>query len=264
MPEQLINDQIVKSINTNKNDVATIQPISASGSFFDSLKNNPYFSAGFGLVGIGALLSILKKSTGVFYTIAQKNLTVSMEVTSKDKSYDWVLKWMNSYLKDRSQHISVETFYKKNEQNDRVSTSFSFAPSVGIHYFKYKNHWIRAERSRETAVDRNTGSQVEILKLMTLGRNVNIFSSMLHEARMDALNQQIGKTLIYHAGLGKEWGLFGAPKNKRPFNSVTLDNGIGESIRNDVVDFLKNSKWYFDRGVPYRRGYLLYGPPGKN
>ncbi|KAF8822306.1 putative BCS1 family isoform 9 [Cardiosporidium cionae] len=28
------------------------------------------------------------------------------------------------------------------------------------------------------------------------------------------------------------------------------------------MDFLSGSKWYFDRGIPYRRGYLLHGPPG--
>ena len=26
--------------------------------------------------------------------------------------------------------------------------------------------------------------------------------------------------------------------------------------------FLKSEKWYQQRGIPYRRGYLLYGHPG--
>ena len=30
----------------------------------------------------------------------------------------------------------------------------------------------------------------------------------------------------------------------------------------DVQDFLSSGKWYYDRGIPYRRGYLLHGPPG--
>ena len=28
------------------------------------------------------------------------------------------------------------------------------------------------------------------------------------------------------------------------------------------TNFLNSAKWYTDRGIPYRRGYLLYGPPG--
>ena len=52
------------------------------------------------------------------------------------------------------------------------------------------------------------------------------------------------------------------PRKKRPINSVILDQGISDKILNDVKDFIHNPQWYFDRGIPYRRGYLLYGPPG--
>lgn len=126
-------------------------------SLFASLKNNPYFSAGFGLVGIGALISILKQVTNLSYGIVRKRYTISLEVVSRDKSYDWLLKWIDIHLKQRSQHISVSTQYEKNENNDRVTTNFSFLPSLGTHYFIYKGHWVRAERSRDSSIDRMTG-----------------------------------------------------------------------------------------------------------
>jgi len=59
-----------------------------------------------------------------------------------------------------------------------------------------------------------------------------------------------------------EWGLSGWPKDKRPFSSVILDKDVAENIKNDILEFLQSSKWYCERGIPYRRGYLLYGPPG--
>ncbi len=62
--------------------------------------------------------------------------------------------------------------------------------------------------------------------------------------------------------LVNEWHLFGHPRRKRPLNSVILDQGIMENLINDVDNFLSGSNWYIDRGIPYRRGYLLYGPPG--
>lgn len=34
------------------------------------------------------------------------------------------------------------------------------------------------------------------------------------------------------------------------------------SLIMDVEHFLSQPRWYIDRGIPYRRGYLLYGPPG--
>jgi len=103
-----------------------------STSYFDSLKGNQLFTAGFGLVGLGALLSILKKGTSLSYTVFQKKATVSLEVVSSDKSYDWLLKWINSHLKEKAQHLSVRTFYHKDKRTLRVQTSYSFAPSIGM------------------------------------------------------------------------------------------------------------------------------------
>jgi chaperone BCS1 len=34
------------------------------------------------------------------------------------------------------------------------------------------------------------------------------------------------------------------------------------SMVNDMEAYLASKKWYGDRGIPWRRGYLFYGPPG--
>lgn len=41
-----------------------------------------------------------------------------------------------------------------------------------------------------------------------------------------------------------------------------LEEGVKERIVEDIQAFLEARTWYLDRGIPYRRGYLLYGPPG--
>ena len=45
-------------------------------------------------------------------------------------------------------------------------------------------------------------------------------------------------------------------------DSVVLDADISERLLADVREFIGTPEWYRDRGIPYRRGYLLYGPPG--
>lgn len=76
-----------------------------------------------------------------------------------------------------------------------------------------------------------------------------------------ALKAHEGKTIMYTA-MGSEWRQFGHPRKPRPLKSVVLDKGISEYLLNDCREFIKNPSWYSDRGIPYRRGYLLYGPPG--
>ena len=49
---------------------------------------------------------------------------------------------------------------------------------------------------------------------------------------------------------------------KRPMGSIVLDPGIKDLLLSDAKDFIASRSWYASRGIPFRRGYLLYGSPG--
>lgn len=62
-----------------------------------------------------------------------------------------------------------------------------------------------------------------------------------------------------------DWGGFWVKvqsKKPRELSTVILDSNIAEIVLNDIKNFQSNAEWYVERGVPYRRGYMLYGPPG--
>lgn len=44
--------------------------------------------------------------------------------------------------------------------------------------------------------------------------------------------------------------------------SIVLDQGLKEMIIQDAQEFMHSEKWYSERGLPYRRGYLFHGCPG--
>lgn len=50
--------------------------------------------------------------------------------------------------------------------------------------------------------------------------------------------------------------------NKRKLETVILDGNRLDEFKDDLDDFLKSEQWYHDLGIPYTRGYLLYGYPG--
>jgi hypothetical protein len=39
--------------------------------------------------------------------------------------------------------------------------------------------------------------------------------------------------------------------------SIVLDPGIKNMLLEDARDFLNSKSWYAERGIPFRRGYLL-------
>ncbi|KAF9131557.1 hypothetical protein BGX30_013046 [Mortierella sp. GBA39] len=259
------------------------------------LDSNPYFSAGFGLMAIGAGLTILRKGTVSGASVLRRQLLVTLEIPSKDKSYLWFLHWMSSQSRNaasltnasgaeaasagkkgifgrlsdrvankvnqRSQFLAVQTEFKQHD-NGSVTTRFNLVPGNGKHLIRYNGSWIQVERTRDAKMmDLSTGAPWETVTLTTLSRDRQVFTALLQEAQKMALLNQEGKTVIY-TSWGPEWRPFGQPRKRRVLQSVILDEGVGERVVSDVKEFVKNEKWYADRGIPYRRGYLLYGPPG--
>ena len=45
-------------------------------------------------------------------------------------------------------------------------------------------------------------------------------------------------------------------------SSVVLSKGVKERLLSDARDFMASERWYAERGIPWRRGYLLHGVPG--
>ena len=243
---------------------------------------------------MGAALAIARKGVGYGASLLKRRLLVDVEINVKDESYQWFLYWMTKHqqaqlasttrshgqatvststgkpgLVDRLaarflpgiRHLSIET-EKVDLPNGSVQTHFALVPGPGRHILRYKNAFLMVERARETkTLDLQRGKPWETVTLTTLYSQRHVFEDIFMEAHSLVQQATEGKTIVYHS-VTAGWERFGEPRRKRGLESVVLDRGIKEHILADVKDFLRSSKWYYDRGIPYRRGYLLHGPPG--
>lgn len=60
---------------------------------------------------------------------------------------------------------------------------------------------------------------------------------------------------------GSDWKLTSSRPN-RPWESIIPPEGIKEDLLDDVKEFVSEKLFYREKGVPFRRGWLLYGVPG--
>ncbi|KAH9634003.1 hypothetical protein HF086_001205 [Spodoptera exigua] len=229
--------------------------------YIASLSQNPYFGAGFGLFGIGAGAAILRRGVQTSMILFRRHCMITLEVPCRDKSYQWLLQWITHKGARQTQHLSVETSFLQKDTG-QIKTKYDFIPSVGQHFFRYGGTWIKVDRTREQhTLDLHMGVPWETVTLTAFGRNKELYYNILEEARTMALKQHEGMTIMYTA-MGSEWRPFGHPRRRRPLHSVVLRAGLSDKILSDCWDFINNPNWYTERGIPYRRGYLLYGPPG--
>lgn len=175
-----------------------------------------------------------------------------------------------SHVRILSHELSVETNYTPHasastpnaQAAERGQARFSLVPGPGTHWFRYRGVWMRLTRERDgKMVDLSTGAPWETVTLTTLFAYAHLFPQLLDEARQLALASTEGKTVIY-TSWGPEWRPFGQPRRTRELGSVVLGKGKKEAIVSDVKRFLERDRWYAERGIPYRRGYLLHGAPG--
>ncbi|KAI4214406.1 MAG: hypothetical protein LQ351_003159 [Letrouitia transgressa] len=291
VPSQ-IEDGPLKSFSSGSDAVVTPSSAPQEG-LFSRVSGNPFFTAGLGLASFGALLAVAQRSLRYGASLIKRRLLVDVEINVKDDSYQWFLHWMT--LQQRAQlsntsnrnlangdhrhgrvgvleslmqrltpglhHLSIKT-EKVQFPNGSVQTRFALIPGPGKHVLRYRNTFLQVNRVRETeSMDLQTGRPWETVTLTTLYSQRDIFEELFLEAHQLAQRSTEGKTIVYTARTSS-WERFGEPRRKRPLSSVILDKGIADRIVGDVKDFLRSENWYYDRGIPYRRGYLFHGPPG--
>ncbi|KAK3679171.1 Complex III assembly protein translocase and chaperone [Recurvomyces mirabilis] len=256
---------------------------SNGGSVFAHLQSNPFFTAGFGLAALGAALRYGSRGVQQTAALIRRRMLVDLEITRHDKSYEWVLNWMTAQYQNQVgpqqtrrqlgtmdflirkfmpglHHLQIETSTHKSA-NGAEQTAFSLVPGRGKHILRYRNSFIAVSREREGKSFDAMGKPFETVTLTTLYHYRYVFEGIVSEAYQMSLQNVEGKTVVY-TSQNMSWQSSGQPKRRRPFDSVVLEKGLSERILGDVREFLDARTWYLDRGIPYRRGYLLYGPPG--
>lgn len=112
-------------------------PGASAPAFFQQMTKNPLFAGGIGIASLGVGAAVLRRSLLSGMLLAQKYFTVSMEIPSKDRSYQWMLHWINRHTAGKTQHLGVETQFQQ-LANGQVNATFEFVPSTGNHWFWYK------------------------------------------------------------------------------------------------------------------------------
>jgi hypothetical protein len=100
--------------------------------------DNAVFQGGFGLAVLAVGAQTLRFGSNFATNLARKHLLISLEITSKDRAYPWVLQWITAQG-TRTQHLSVETVLKSTT-NHSSSTIFNLVP--GYHFIFYHNNFL--------------------------------------------------------------------------------------------------------------------------
>ena len=239
------------------------------GFLQDQLSNNPFFTGGSVLMITGALLAICREVPGRIFAWLKRRCFVVIDIPDREPAFEWIDKWLanHPYSRTRARSLTVKTVavdYRE-RQNDLTLDArprILLSPAPGEHVFFYRGRlvFLSRERPKPTDLKDKSVSIRETFTISILGRDRGVALQLLQDARDAAVPPDNNRVNIHRVEYSS-WTLL-ASRTPRGPESVFLREGLLENLIADVRQFLERRTWYADRGIPYRRGYLLYGPPG--
>lgn len=107
--------------------------------------------------------------------------------------------------------------------------------------------------------DSNGTSKYETL-ILSSKKNKQILLDLLEESRIYGLKKGENRLVIRVMKSGFWSNLSSLPK--RNLDTIFLEKKLLSSLVTDVKEFIDNEELYISNGIPYKRNYLLTGPPG--
>ncbi|KAI1337043.1 BCS1 N terminal-domain-containing protein [Xylariaceae sp. FL0016] len=243
------------------------------------------------LILTGALTVVWNYASSYFWDQLETYFMSVVDIRTDDEIYNILMAWVsaqrfsqgarrfvvNTNLNSRAWYLWRWDYDDEDDEDVDSSQSatakrkkaLSYTPSFGSHYFWYRGRLLlfRRTANREQNAMMLVSEREEI-SISCFGRNPWILKELLLEARDKYMEKDEHKTLIYRGttkSMSTEptWQRCMA-RASRPFSTVILNEKTKKDLIDDVSDYLcpTTQRWYANRGIPYRRGYLLHGPPG--
>ncbi|KAL1727393.1 hypothetical protein EV714DRAFT_253915 [Schizophyllum commune] len=232
------------------------------------------------LVVIGGTVETARRASVSAWNGFVDSFFLTAHFSQEDYPYDWLMHWLSKQPAwGRSREFDITTRSggrssltqattgdledEEGEDDDelvhgRRKRKVAFMPSLDTtHTIYYRGHWLRITRTKRYA---DYGG--EALKISVVARNNDILKKLVLEAKREYEKDAEHRVHIFMADTSYGCWRWNGARQKRPMSSIVLQPGVKDMLLADCKDFLASEEWYAERGIPFRRGYLLHGVPG--
>jgi len=226
------------------------------------LKSNDIFSGvAFGSMATTALAGIvysLRNAPLKVLTVLKKLLTIKLEIYSDQSEYKNVENWLCQFNNQRLRSYLLNS--KRDSEDDEVNDGDCYNaprlnPGSGTHLVWYKKQPLLIAKNIQV---QNTNGVVENVCITVLGFKSKLVEIILKEISNISQKTHLLKVFNITREYNGYWEI--TYKNKRTPNTLIFDKKY--EIINSINTFYNKKQWYIERGIPFKKGILLSGPPG--
>ncbi|KAJ7031905.1 P-loop containing nucleoside triphosphate hydrolase protein [Mycena alexandri] len=247
----------------------------SAGGLASSLLSLLYSFSALRVIAFAGALEGLRQTALFLYSKFIGFFWITAYFDENDESFDWMMIWLAkqpAWAQARDLDISTDTFVSGRdalmvpgeEEDGKLSLIdsclLSYRPTSSLTV----SIWYHRRYMTFTRILARTGRRCrmqETLKICVLARHNRVLNELMLEAKKEYQAAEGSSVRIYAADSDCDF-LQVASRPKRKIDSVILEPGVSRLLVDDARDFLSSKAWYAARGIPFRRGYLLYGAPG--
>ncbi|CAE6444944.1 unnamed protein product [Rhizoctonia solani] len=246
---------------------------------------SPHARSGLKSILIGTVFYLTRRIFYACFSWLGRTCTATATFESGNEAFEWISEWLEQQpgysssrdvdvvARSRARILSVR-FTRRGRGRGRRPVPFMireqrkpvknsslarYLPSHdSCHWIIHDSRLMRVKRSRTPI---GGGNSVEKIALTLFTFSQTSLQGLIEKAGQEHRAKHLSEIQIHRGDQYGNWQSLGS-KLHRDFGSVVLDPAIKRRLLEDANEFLKNERWYADRGIPYRRGYLLYGTPG--
>ena len=225
--------------------------------FETQVKTNEIFA---GVVGGSVMVSALyylKYIPSLIGRFLVRQFTVTMEIRNNNEAYAWISIWLSQhpYL-TRARRVRMLKYNFEGEDGDRKEDRSILGIGEGWHLIREGLGWIAIQRIVEEGQSLDKHIK-ETYELYSIGRSQDTLKRVVSKARELMYTRPSLSVRVYDYGWREVQS-----KEFRDLSSVIMEDSAREDLVGDIQRFFDSKDRYVERGIPWHRGYLLYGPAG--
>lgn len=222
------------------------------------LQQQPMLTGMVGLAATGGALFALRALPKALWTGLKEAACVSLVIDSDDQVFDYLSVWLARHDQARlARRLMVAQAYNY----DRGEWGWEITLGRGWHLLFAQSRPLLVHREVQDpeALARAVGAgRRQRMTLLSLGRSQTTLRTLIAAAKDVYLGVGLSEVRFWSQG-----GYQLADKRAtRSLDTVFLPPGQKARLVADLQAFVGAQEAYRRRGVPWRRGYLLEGPPG--
>jgi mitochondrial chaperone BCS1 len=269
----------VKGDGGSENHDGNATAVGASSSFFF---NTQALVLALAIFLLSALWDFFTSQKSTIWNALKNSVATTLEVRSSSQEFAMIVDWMGRQPHgQRIRNLSLKPVTVQDEQKTiwgpgagageagntvDADARVMLVPGYGSHLFRFGTTWVYITRSEDASKQKAAAAnrvdrENDKLTLTFLTRRRSVVQQFMGHVQ-ESWNAHVRNTVhIYLSeGYSARWRLL-SERLRRPLSTLYLPAET-KAVVEEARLFLSMKGTYAALGIPWRRGYLLEGPPG--